>query len=103
MNLTFLGSGEFGLPTLGALAARHSIRAVVTQPDRPAGRGGKPAATAIGAWAQANLPAAALLKPDRIDDPGMVARLREIAGSEPPAVLVVIAYGQKLPVSLLQG
>lgn len=42
MRIVFFGSGEFGLPTLRALeAGPHEIAAVVTQPPRPAGRGGK--------------------------------------------------------------
>ena len=41
MRIAFLGSGEFGLPTLRALAGRHDVAGVFTQPARPAGRGGK--------------------------------------------------------------
>ena len=53
MRLIFLGSGEFGLPTLEALTADHEVAAVVTQPDRPAGRKQQFTPTPIGRWAQA--------------------------------------------------
>ncbi|MGD1915151.1 MAG: methionyl-tRNA formyltransferase, partial [Phycisphaerales bacterium] len=39
MRVVYFGSGAFGVPTLRALAERHEVLAVVTQPDRPAGRG----------------------------------------------------------------
>ncbi|MFQ6048157.1 MAG: methionyl-tRNA formyltransferase, partial [Phycisphaerae bacterium] len=48
MRILFLGSGEFGVPTLEALCDdRHVICAVVTRPDRPAGRGRQPAPTPV--------------------------------------------------------
>ncbi|NIQ79464.1 MAG: methionyl-tRNA formyltransferase, partial [Anaerolineae bacterium] len=40
MRILFMGTGEFGVPTLRALiASRHEVTGVVTQPDRPKGRG----------------------------------------------------------------
>ncbi|MFN5495934.1 MAG: hypothetical protein ACK5C3_05060 [bacterium] len=39
MKLVFLGAGAFGIPSLDSLAREHEIALVVTQPDRPAGRG----------------------------------------------------------------
>ena len=39
MRVVFFGSGAFGVPTLRALAERHEVVTIVTQPDRPAGRG----------------------------------------------------------------
>ena len=41
MNIVFLGSGAFGVPTLERLVQSHTITGIVTQPDRKAGRGGK--------------------------------------------------------------
>ncbi|MCH2149670.1 MAG: hypothetical protein MK095_09575, partial [Phycisphaerales bacterium] len=57
MRIVFLGSGAFGLPTLQHLAAHHQVELVVTQPDRPSGRGRTLTPTPIGAWAdEAGLP-----------------------------------------------
>jgi len=99
MRLVFFGSGSFGLPTLRHLATRHDISAVITQPDKPAGRGGSLSPTPIGQWAAANLSAIPLLKPAKVNDPAVVAQIR---GYESDA-WVVIAFGQKLSRSLLDG
>lgn len=99
MNIVFLGSGAFGLPTLRALAAVHSVRAVVTQPDRPAGRGKALTATPIGQWAAEHLQGVPLLKPQDINQPEASAAVRGI----PADAWVVIAFGQKLGPALLDG
>ncbi|MFG0252617.1 MAG: methionyl-tRNA formyltransferase [Phycisphaerales bacterium JB038] len=97
MRLVFFGSGEFGLPTLQHLADRHELAAVVTQPDKPAGRGKKLAPTPIGAWAaEAGLP---LRKPESVNTPEVRGEIRGL-GAE---AFVVIAFGQKLKKRLLEG
>jgi methionyl-tRNA formyltransferase len=85
LRIIFAGSGEFGLPTLDALlAAGHEVVQVVSQPDRPAGRGRGLTATPIADRAAASgLP---LLKTDNIN--------REV--SPDADVMVVIAFGQKI-------
>ncbi|MGE3108069.1 MAG: methionyl-tRNA formyltransferase [Phycisphaerales bacterium] len=125
MDIVFFGSGEFGVPTLARLASPgsgHRVIAVVTQPDRPAGRGGKVTPTPVAQWAAANLPGARLLKPERVSDPRVVEELRHIAHAAPShtavdagldaslvhrdansACFVVIAFGQKMPRPLLEG
>ena len=85
LQIIFAGSGEFGLPTLVALAdAGHTIVQVVSQPDRPAGRGKILTPTPIAKFAlERNLP---LLRTQNIN-----------AEPLPPAdLLVVIAFGQKI-------
>lgn len=95
MRLVFLGSGEFGLPTLAALHATHQIVGVVSQPPRPAGRQRKLTPTPIAQWALAQgLP---LLEPEDVNQPDVletIARWRAEAS-------VVIAFGQKLAPALL--
>lgn len=97
MKIVFLGSGAFGLPTLRRLAASHEVVGVVTQPDRPAGRGSRLTPTPIGAWAAEHLPGVPLLKPDRVNNPDETERVRAWACD----AWVVIAYGQKLGPALL--
>lgn len=102
MRLVFLGSGAFGLPTLDALARGEPVRAhevvmVVTQPDRPAGRGGRLTTTPVGAWAVEQLPGVPLLKPGRVNEPGIVDQIRAVGAD----AWVVIAFGQKLGRPLL--
>lgn len=97
MRLVFLGSGAFGLPTLRALARHHQITAVVTQPDRPAGRGSRLSPTPIAAWAAEHLPDTPLHKPANINQPEPLAQVRAAPGD----AWVVIAFGQKLSQPLL--
>ncbi|MFN0133662.1 MAG: methionyl-tRNA formyltransferase, partial [Phycisphaerales bacterium] len=98
MDVVYFGSGEFGLPTLARLARDHRVLAIVTQPDRPAGRGGVSTPTPIGAWA-AESGIGPILKPEKVNEPGVVAELRAIGA----AAWVVIAFGQKLGKALLDG
>ncbi|MEX2219237.1 MAG: methionyl-tRNA formyltransferase [Phycisphaerales bacterium] len=99
MDLVYFGSGGFGLPTLAALAQRHTIWAVVTQPDRPAGRGGALTPTPVAQWAAEHLAGVPVLKPEDVNEAGACARVR----GAPAAAWVVIAYGQKLGRALLDG
>ena len=98
MKLVFFGSGAFGLPSLRRLAEVHDIAAVVTQPDRPAGRGGALSPTPIATWAMAT-PGLTVLKPEKVNDPAVVGDLR----SRGADAWVVIAFGQKLGPRLLDG
>ncbi|HEY1629238.1 MAG TPA: methionyl-tRNA formyltransferase [Tepidisphaeraceae bacterium] len=85
MRIIYAGSGEFGLPTLrGLLAAAHEIALIVSQPDRPAGRGRHLTPTPIAQLAlEKNLP---LLRTQNINNESL-----------PPAnLLIVVAFGQKI-------
>ncbi|HEX7009706.1 MAG TPA: formyltransferase family protein, partial [Phycisphaeraceae bacterium] len=95
MRLIFLGSGEFGLPTLQQLAAQHQVALVVTQPDRPAGRRRQLTPTPVAAWAQAQ--GLAVLKAQDVNEPQVI---EQIAGHRPDAS-IVIAFGQKLSPQLI--
>jgi methionyl-tRNA formyltransferase len=91
MRVLFYGTPAFALPTLRALLAHHDVVAVVTQPDRPAGRGQRRQASPVKALALAHgLP---VLQPERVREPGWTERLLPFA----PEVAVVIAFGQILP------
>ena len=96
MRLSFMGTPAFALPSLKALAhAGHEICLVVTQPDRPAGRGRRMAAPPVKlAAAELDLP---ILQPERIREPAMLAA---VLAARPDAI-VVVAYGQLLPETLL--
>jgi methionyl-tRNA formyltransferase len=97
MRLVFLGSGAFGLPTLERLAASHEIAAVVTQPDRRAGRGRKLTPTPIGAWADGRIET--IIKAESVNVPDVRDRIRSLDAD----AWVVIAFGQKLKKKLLDG
>jgi len=97
MRIAFFGSGAFGLPTLRELSRSHTLVGVVSQPDRPAGRGGRLTPTPVAEWAAASLPGTPLLKPEKCNAPEVVAAIR---GWDVDA-WVVIAFGQKLGRALL--
>jgi len=97
VNLVFFGSGAFGVPTLERLSREHTLNLIVTQPDRPAGRGKTLTPTPVGAYAASELPGVPILKPENVNDAEVVERIR----STPAEAWVVIAFGQKLGRSLL--
>ncbi len=97
MRIVFLGSGAFGIPTLAKLAERHDVRAIITQPDRPAGRGGKLTPTPVADWAAANAPSLPVLKPEKVNAAEVAAGIRGFNAD----ALVVIAFGQKIGKALL--
>lgn len=95
MRVLFYGTPAFALPTLRALLERHTVVGVVTQPDRPAGRGRRLQASAVKQIASVHgLP---VLQPPRLRDPGWPERL----GALEPEVAVVVAFGQILPPRIL--
>ncbi|MBI1337113.1 MAG: methionyl-tRNA formyltransferase [Phycisphaera sp.] len=90
MRLILLGSGEFGLPTFEALRTAHDIAAVITQPDKPAGRKRVLTPTPVGQWADANH--LLLIKTDNVNETDFIDRTRALKAD----AAVVIAFGQKL-------
>src|SRR5436190_15185581 len=98
MRIVFIGTGEIGLPVLRSLlqSEKHELVAVVTQPDKPAGRAQLLQAPPIKAALKGS--AVPILQPARIKRAEAVAEIRTLA----PDVIVVMAYGQLLPQVLLE-
>lgn len=96
MRIVFFGTAEFAVPCLEALhTAGHEILAVVTQPDRPHGRGMQLAASPVKRTAERlGLP---VLQPRRVRAESFLARMRELA----PDLLALAAFGQIIPQALL--
>lgn len=96
MRLIFMGSPQFAVHALEALAAAgHEIAAVVTQPDRPAGRDRRLTPPPVKVAAEAlGLP---LMQPETLRDPAVVERLAALA----PEAGVVAAYGEILRKAVL--
>lgn len=96
-RIVFAGSPDFAVPALSRLVASgHEVAAVLTQPDRPAGRGQHLQMSPVKRFAtEHGLP---LLQPASLKkDPQAIARLRELA----PDLIVVVAYGLILPPTVL--
>ncbi|RMH37155.1 MAG: methionyl-tRNA formyltransferase [Nitrospirae bacterium] len=96
MRVVFMGTPEFAVPSLKALLdSRHEVVGVVTQPDRPRGRGKAVMPSPIKALAQAEgIP---VLQPAKMKDPDFLDALK----ASKPEVIVVVAFGRILPASIL--
>ena len=97
MRVIFMGTPDFSVGTLEALvAAGHDVCLAVTQPDKPKGRGGRMQYTPVKEKALAyGIP---VYQPRRVRDPECVEELRKYHAD----VIVVIAFGQILPKSILE-
>jgi methionyl-tRNA formyltransferase len=98
MRVLFIGTGEIGVPVLHSLLKSevHELVGIVTQPDKPVGRAQRIEAPSIKvALGESKLP---ILQPGRIKNEASVAEIRALA----PDVIVVMAYGQILPRSVLE-
>jgi methionyl-tRNA formyltransferase len=91
MRIIYLGSGEFGIPCLNALAqTSHNLDFIVTQPARQAGRGRKPTPTPVADWAKAH--SVSFIETEDVNAPEI---LKKIYGYKPD-LIVVVAFGQKI-------
>lgn len=96
MKLIFMGTPDFSVGTLEALiAAGHEITLVVSQPDKPKGRGHELAPTPVKETALKH--GLKVFQPKRLRDPETVKTLEET----PADAIVVIAFGQIVPASIL--
>ena len=89
-RIVFMGSPQFALPTLKALATNYNVVGVVTQPDRPAGRGRGLTAPAVKELAvELGL---SVIQPIRLKEPQAMEQLQHWE----PQLVVVAAFGQIL-------
>lgn len=97
MRIVFAGTPDFAVPTLKALAgAGHAIEAVLTQPDRPAGRGRQVAAGPVKRAAREL--GLDVFQPKSLKSPSVLADIRVLQ----PQVIVVVAYGLLLTREVLE-
>lgn len=97
MRTVFMGTPDFAVGTLKALlASKHEMLAVVTQPDKPKGRGKAMQFTPVKTVAaEAGVP---VYQPLRVREETFIAQLKELN----PDVIVVVAFGQIIPKSILE-
>jgi methionyl-tRNA formyltransferase len=94
-RVVFMGTPGFAVPSLSALAKSENVTLVVTNPDRPSGRGQALSSPPVKREAQRlGLP---VFQPEKAKHPEAVVRI----ASEKPDLIVVVAYGQILPPSIL--
>jgi methionyl-tRNA formyltransferase len=95
LRVVFMGSPPFAVPCLEALLATTEVLAVVTQPDKPAGRGLEVVASAVKQRALAA--GLTIMQPASVKKPPFADELRALA----PDLCVVVAYGKILPSEVL--
>ncbi len=95
MRVVFMGTPDFSVPALERIATEHEVVAVVTQKDKPKGRGMSVSYTPVKESAlKLNIP---IYQPDKVKEESFVEELRELN----PDVIVVIAFGQILSNEIL--
>lgn len=96
MRIIFMGTPDFAVPCLKALSeSEHTLLALVTQPDRPKGRGGKLASPATKVFAQEHgIP---VFQPPKMKNPDFLEELRGLN----PDLIAVTAFGRILPPVIL--
>ena len=98
LRLVFFGTPDFAVPTLEALLdSRHDVAGVVTQPDRPRGRGQRVSDSPVKRVALSR--GVPVLQPDRLKDESFLAGLRAWHADAG----VVAAYGKILPAAVLEA
>lgn len=96
MNILFMGTPDFAVPSLEALvAAGHRVVGVFSQPDKPKNRGMKLLPTPVKVCAQAH--AIPVFQPAKLQDGTALETIRQLA----PDLIVVAAYGRILPQEIL--
>ena len=95
MKVVFMGTPDFAVPSLEMLIEKHEVVAVVTQPDKPKGRGKKMVYPVIKEKAlEHNI---TVLQPNKVREEEFIEVLKELNAD----IIVVVAYGQILPESIL--
>lgn len=96
MNILFMGTPDFAVPCLDILVKEgHNICGVVTQPDKPKGRGHKLSPPPVKVYAQEK--GIAVFQPQTLKDGAILHLLEELK----PELIVVVAYGKILPEYIL--
>lgn len=95
LKVIFMGTPDFAVPSLAALIDKTEIICVVTQPDRPKGRGHKFQAPPVKIFAEENN--LRVIQPLKVKAPEVVAQLAELK----PDLIVVVAFGQILSQAIL--
>ncbi|MEA3486697.1 MAG: methionyl-tRNA formyltransferase [Thermodesulfobacteriota bacterium] len=97
MNILFMGTPEFAIPSLKALVeSGYNVAGVITQPDKPKGRGRKYIAPPVKACAlEMGIP---VYQPDRVRNADFLDTFRKI----PPDMVVLVAFGQILPEEIIR-
>ncbi|MBO4780105.1 MAG: methionyl-tRNA formyltransferase, partial [Selenomonadaceae bacterium] len=95
LKVIFMGTPDFAVPSLAALIDKTEVICVVTQPDKPRGRGHKLQPPPVKVFAEENN--LRVIQPPKVKAPEVVAQIAELK----PDLIVVVAFGQILSQALL--
>jgi len=96
LRIVFMGTPEFAIPSLEAIVSEgHELIGIVTQPDRPKGRGKRLSPPPVKEWAVER--GYKIYQPEKVRDNEFIAELESLA----PDLIVTAAYGQILPKRIL--
>jgi len=95
LRIVFMGTPDFSVPCLEELCRQHEVVAVITQPDKPRGRGQKLVPSPVKVCAMAK--GIAVLQPVKVKDAAFVKVLQKLQ----PDMIVVVAFGQILSQAIL--
>ncbi|MBD3878460.1 MAG: methionyl-tRNA formyltransferase [Quinella sp. 1Q5] len=95
LKVIFMGTPDFAVPSLAALIDKTEVLCVVTQPDRPKGRGHKLLPPPVKVFAEENN--LRVIQPVKVKAPEVVAQLAELT----PDLIIVVAFGQILSQAIL--
>lgn len=95
MKVLFMGTPDFAVPSLKMLLKKHEVCAVVTQPDRPKGRGKKMVPPIIKEIALEH--GILVYQPEKVKESGFIEKLKELDAE----IIVVVAFGQILSEEIL--
>ncbi|MGE5391058.1 MAG: methionyl-tRNA formyltransferase [Deltaproteobacteria bacterium] len=96
MKLVYMGTSSFAVPTLKKLIdSTHQVIGVVSQPDRPSGRGGKLTPSPVKKLAIQH--GITIYQPDRIKEPESIEQVLAME----PELIIVVSYGQIIPAAIL--
>ncbi|HEU4797676.1 MAG TPA: methionyl-tRNA formyltransferase [bacterium] len=95
LRAVFLGTPAFAVPSLRALLTAAEVVAVITQPDRPKGRGRRTVPPPVAVFARER--GLRVLQPAKLRSPEVLQTLRELA----PDIIVTVAYGKIIPKEIL--
>lgn len=97
MKVIYMGTPDFAVPALSAIAQKHEVLAVISQPDKPKGRGKHLVPTPVKEEAlKHNIP---VYQPENIKTDEAIEYIKGLNAD----IIVVAAYGQILPVSILES
>jgi methionyl-tRNA formyltransferase len=96
MKIVFMGTPEFAAVSLKSLFdSEHEVIAVVTQPDKPVGRGKKITFSPVKTLVQSRCP---VYQPDTLRESGIIGKIAELS----PDIIVAVAYGKLLPAEIIE-